>query len=1023
MSLYYLASCFSLFRTAHHVALFRSTSISIQTGKMYIDSQPASLHARAAAAAAMAAEMESPRPRLRRPPTILNLSSSSSLRGMEMADPPSPPAFQAFVKRTPPVDQDKPLPPAPRIETPSQSKFAPARKRTSSVYSRTMSQWAATPVSWRSRDFAASDMFLQSPVYSLSTPELVVDEQPKQDAIHTLLQPRAYQPLIQSPSPTPSLSYAEMATTPLTEKSAVSLNRPYAEHRASELLPLSEPTPILSSHHVKAVSLDKTRAVANGTYLFDEDSKGSVADEARTRKAIRKSRSMAGFGDLVMEKMRSRDSSMLRTTLYSEWQDYGELNSPSSNLIQPSPWIEPSVIKFKIRESKLSDKYFGVDPIDRSAMAPVVRQQLPLRKSSILEDSWQGYHKADIPPRISDSPSPWDEHGRRLSIEEDYEDRGRARVSSTLVSPQSSNLLSHERPPLIPEPTNASVISEAERLAQEYHDLLPRHTVAMQTKILQTARQISPDGHDISMAPKPLFFNPRQVSKQRSEQYNRERNNSFLSASASPSYSTPDSRSNNRWRKPSPTQGFPLKLCLTPESTRSQSTSGSIPISPPFSPSPRRLQPSPVQKTKKPSIFANIISPASISTKSPPLQRTSMDDSNRSSSFYPRVDAYGYDHIKSPRNKKDKSVRGGSPMPPVGAMVVATRAEAEAAFQTPITLTGPSITSVSQKHPSATKSSAYVNDMMASYASPLGTRGTSASGVSTTTKGHRYKSSSDSNGSSNRSVRNPLTSMGDKLASVIHRRGASGDVAKPIITVLQYDRGHDRPSNVKAGNKVPSVAAQSYLDSITPGLGSSHIPFPAPTTAQMDRTTKSHMAISAPMLLVPLMQDPRAATLTNNNPPSIMPPADHGISSLFPSSQPLLPLPLPAPNWPLSKSPLPTPPDLPSSSKPKLRSAATPSSVNHTVSRTHPSRATMAAKTKVKAGDKRPSFLSHLSDMGTLGKRESRADRRREELKRSIKLVPSTTMSSSGGGGGVGGMGEGGDGSVGRGGGGAHNWL
>ncbi|KAI7365580.1 hypothetical protein KC336_g21390, partial [Hortaea werneckii] len=136
---------------------------------MYIDPKPASLYART-----QDWKMPSPQPRdsgVKRPAILKNGSSSSSLRGMEQ----SVPSFQTFIKRTPPPDHLKPLPPTPLHPHQRAASFdsgispcpSSSGRRSSSVYSRTVSQWdpewddqseevpAVPPLpDWRSADFA-----------------------------------------------------------------------------------------------------------------------------------------------------------------------------------------------------------------------------------------------------------------------------------------------------------------------------------------------------------------------------------------------------------------------------------------------------------------------------------------------------------------------------------------------------------------------------------------------------------------------------------------------------------------------------------------------------------------------------------------------------------------------------------------------------------------------------------------------------------------------------------------------------
>ncbi|KAI7132877.1 hypothetical protein KC352_g30968, partial [Hortaea werneckii] len=201
---------------------------------MYIDSKPVSLYART-----QDWKMPSPQPRdsssVKRPPILKNGSSSSSLRGMEQ----SVPSFQTFIKRTPPPDHLKPLPPTPLHPHQRASSFdsgisqcpSSSGRRSSSVYSRTVSQWdpewdsqpeevpEVPPLpDRRSADFADQDnnLLLRPIAYSASTSQLLekTQQQHQQPVSQPqLLEPRAYRPLIVTPSPTASASPSR-ATTP-----------------------------------------------------------------------------------------------------------------------------------------------------------------------------------------------------------------------------------------------------------------------------------------------------------------------------------------------------------------------------------------------------------------------------------------------------------------------------------------------------------------------------------------------------------------------------------------------------------------------------------------------------------------------------------------------------------------------------------------------------------------------------------------------------------------------------------------
>lgn len=487
--------------------------------KMYIESQPASVHLRRDVI-----PVESPIPQVCRPPAILNHSSSLSLRGMEKTAP----SFQEFVLKSSPVGQNKALPSAPQVEAlPSPSISI---RRPSSTYSQRYSQWAPTPESWTQR--ADSGTFLQPSICSISTSELVIDERQARQNESPLLQLRAYQPLLTSPSPSPSGSIIE---TPGTELSATSFEELFQDRHPSALLPPIDPL-MTSRHYAKTLSPDKegtTAAVGD----YSSEQLWALEVERLHRNELHKSRSLDNFG-LAMQSAPS-PSIILSSR---KWVEDKNEDSFRRSVLQPSPWAQPSIVKFKLRDSKVSDKVFGMDPIVRAAAPPLpaqqARQYLPNTDINTVERS------------------PFEE--------QEDEDRGRRRYSSK-TDPRPSvseidNVLSSKD-----EIDNAAVMSQADILAREYQNLLPSQI----SPSYQKRQRDSMDGRDVKLAPRPLFFNPRQVSKQRAEQYNRDR---MASAAARynqrrPATSASNRSNHNRRRNDSPSTAFPLKLSLTPDST------------------------------------------------------------------------------------------------------------------------------------------------------------------------------------------------------------------------------------------------------------------------------------------------------------------------------------------------------------------------------------------------------------------------------------------------------------------------
>ncbi|KAF2221985.1 hypothetical protein BDZ85DRAFT_283111 [Elsinoe ampelina] len=92
--------------------------------------------------------MYSPQPVSKKPPGVLKYTSSETRDTSQH----SIPSFQSFIKSTPPLqDAQKPLPPNPPANsTTADQETSQLRRRSSSVYSRVIDQWAATPESWTS---------------------------------------------------------------------------------------------------------------------------------------------------------------------------------------------------------------------------------------------------------------------------------------------------------------------------------------------------------------------------------------------------------------------------------------------------------------------------------------------------------------------------------------------------------------------------------------------------------------------------------------------------------------------------------------------------------------------------------------------------------------------------------------------------------------------------------------------------------------------------------------------------------
>lgn len=178
---------------------------------------------------------------LARPSYSRSGSSSSSLSGMEQAIQP----FQDFIKQTRPIEADKPLPPTPLAPrqtyessrvigegTPEMSYYSrpAADRRSSSVYSRTQSQWIPNEQSAESLD-TSYESYLGPESYSTIVPDLNIRQ-----ATPDCGQPRHCSPLIVSPSPTLSA----VSTLPRSRPPTMMLSEPARERPKARLMSLDK---------------------------------------------------------------------------------------------------------------------------------------------------------------------------------------------------------------------------------------------------------------------------------------------------------------------------------------------------------------------------------------------------------------------------------------------------------------------------------------------------------------------------------------------------------------------------------------------------------------------------------------------------------------------------------------------------------------------------------------------------------------------------------------------------------------
>ena len=456
-------------------------------------------------------------------------SSSSPLDGMEQ----NVPSFQVFVGRTPPLDQQKPLPPAPTGYRRASSSSPPRSRtpssintrRSSSVYSRTASQWGpGDEFSWRYDEPLPPLPLLQPLAYSASTPHLV-ERQPTPP----LLEPRTYKPPTLTPSPA---------------RSRVSTPSPPRHHEPSMLLPTPPIAVKVPQKHLHIVSLEKAKAAINApgaVHLLPEEMRAQTSPRSKSHEPMR------GFSlDIIAGRTPPELPDL--PTLVDQQGRQRVIHSPKDGLTAITEYPFPTVQA----ETKISDAYLTKErtsDLDRTRLAQ------HLRKGSN------------------------DRIIRTHGIDEVDEQRGRTKhrapryVDNTL-SPPSKDIL--------PGDNAHGHQFDAQKMAQEYHNVLTKQYWQPPSSPAYhgTDSDESIKNH-MKMVPKPLFQNkppaqlPGSVRRYESER------------SVSPYHLSDYSRESDSSHKGSYSSGsgsFPPKLSMTPRSEHQRrSTSGSIPISPPTS--------------------------------------------------------------------------------------------------------------------------------------------------------------------------------------------------------------------------------------------------------------------------------------------------------------------------------------------------------------------------------------------------------------------------------------------------------
>ena len=556
---------------------------------MFIESRPVTGYGETAGwALPLMPQEQVPRVPLRRPQIQKANSSTSSLRGMEQTIPPAPlkrppytttetsssslsgleqtvMPFQDFVKRTPPLEDDKPLPPTPlnvRRSSWGENSSAPSRepslyrpRRSSSVYSRTVSQWIPDSPVWSASDLADNPLpalppeLLRPIAYSASTPELI--ETPP-DAM--LLQPRTYQPLLTTPSPTISRQ-----TTPSPGPTASQEE----ERKFSILLPTAVDMVDIPKSHLRTVSLEKAKATADAPgaeHLLPEElrakSKGKVLVKTRSLEPIVKVPQPAAISPLPI----------VRDTLAMFGREVDRPPSPPPALptmtLVDAEGRDRVVGTPRLSVAPLPTFSFPAEPV-RSPVHTTINA-FPVGKNApmtMVPLTSQIHHNPN--PPVSQPEHYGHERGRsiqrgpRESGYQYYQPNGRRRESN---SP--------------PRPEN-----HARQMAQDYYSLLAEEN--RQASASSASRSVQSDvevGEHMRMVPQPLFH-----GKPASMQYGRISGRyDSVTGIILPLYDRQQSDSSLSMQSQQSGSNITPYRLSNAASYRRRSSIGTIPISPPF---------------------------------------------------------------------------------------------------------------------------------------------------------------------------------------------------------------------------------------------------------------------------------------------------------------------------------------------------------------------------------------------------------------------------------------------------------
>lgn len=499
-------------------------------------------------------------PALKRPAYTSTETTSSSLSGLEQTVMP----FQDFVKRTRPLEEDKPLPPTPlqvRRSSLGESTWDSSReasssrpRRSSSVYSQTVSQWIPDSPVWSASDLADNPLpalppeLLRPISYSASTPELI--ETPP-DGL--LLQPRTYQPLLTTPSPTISRhTTPSPGPEPLQE-----------ERKFSMLLPTAVDVVDIPKSHLRTVSLEKAIATAGAPgaeHLLPEElrakSKGNIVTKTRSLEPIVKAPQPAA----------TSPQPIVRDTLAMFGREVDRPPSPPPALptmtLVDAEGRDRVVGAPRLSVAPLPTFSFPAEPV-RSPVHTTINA-FPVGKNAPKTMVPLTSQVHDIPSRPAPQPESYG-HERGRSIQRGPRDSGNRYYQTNGGRRNSSSPIRSENP--------------AHQMAQDYYSLLAEQN--RQASASSASRSVQSEvevGEHMRMVPQPLFhgkpaaMQPGMVSSRYDSVtesiiplYHRQQSDSSLSTQSQQTGSNIT----------------PYRLSNTANSRR-RSSIGTIPISPPF---------------------------------------------------------------------------------------------------------------------------------------------------------------------------------------------------------------------------------------------------------------------------------------------------------------------------------------------------------------------------------------------------------------------------------------------------------